>query len=89
MVMNIQEYSESVRKHIKKKYPFPTDYNWRQAYDDKKYPSVLLGYEGHKNWADVHRWCEEHIGKEHYTWTGSRFWFDNIDNATLFALKWS
>lgn len=87
--MNIQEYSKRIRQQIKEKQNAPTDFDWRCAYDSQGYFSVLLGYEGYNNWADVHRWCEEHIGKEHYSWTGSRFWFDSIDNAALFSLKWS
>lgn len=85
--MNIKEYSESIRKKLKGQ--APTDFDWRHAYDARGYPNVLLGKEGHAEWNEVHRWCEIHIGEQHYSWTGSRFWFDNVEAAALFALRWS
>lgn len=85
--MNIQEYTD----YIKAIDPMvaKADYNWRRAYDKMNYPSVLLGAHGHLQWQEVHAWCQEQFGKEHYTWTGSRFWFDQEKDAVLFALRWA
>lgn len=85
--MNIREY----KNYIKSVDPMvcKEDYNWRRAFDKMNYPSALLGYEGHHQWQEVHVWCKEQFGEDHYTWTGSRFWFDRTEDAALFALKWS
>ena len=35
-------------------------------------------------------WCKEHQSKNlfHYYWLSTRWWFENEDDALLFALKW-
>lgn len=85
--MNIQEYIE----YIKTTDPMAKklDYRWDQTLDKMSYSNVLLGTQGHYLWPEVHQWCKEQFGEEHYTWTGSIFWFDNTENALQFALKWS
>ena len=40
-------------------------------------------------WADMHEWCEQHFGEDHYTWTGEVFWFETEQAAVLFALRWA
>lgn len=40
-------------------------------------------------WGEIHEWCCQHIGRDHYSWTGSTFWFENERDAVLFALRWS
>lgn len=85
--MNIREYIDYIKQVdplVKK-----TDYDWRWAFDKMNYPSVLLGSASHQQWTEVHAWCQEHVGEQHYAWTGSRFWFDQEKDAMLFALKWS
>lgn len=37
---------------------------------------------------ELHDWAEQHLGRENYNWTGSIFWFNNQQDATLFALRW-
>ena len=85
--MNIREYTN----YIKTVDPMfrKTDYDWRSAYDKMNYASVLLGYIGHQQWQEVHAWCQQHFGEDHYCWTGSRFWFDRSEDAILFALRWA
>ena len=85
--MNIREYMD----YLMKANPMvqKTDYDWRQAFNKIGYPSVLLGFEGLRQWEEVHDWCREEIGEHHYAWTGSRFWFDRREDAALFALRWS
>ena len=84
--MKIREYIEYLKKTAKTQ---SYNINWRGALDKKGYPSVLLGYQGHLEWQDVHAWCEQQFGKDSYTWTGSRFWFDRTEDAALFALRWA
>lgn len=83
--MNIREYIE----YIKTTDPIKLDYNWIEAFDKMNYSKVLLGTQGHYLWPEVHQWCKEQFGEEHYAWTGSIFWFDNTENALQFALKWA
>ncbi len=85
--MNIQEYSNSIKKRLKEL--APTDFSWRHAYEAQGYYSVLIGEEAHLHWNLVHRWCEENVGREHYSWTGSRFWFEKSEDAVMFSLRWS
>jgi hypothetical protein len=39
-------------------------------------------------WQLVHDWCRKNFGEGNYTWTGSTFWFDRLDFAEDFALRW-
>jgi len=40
-------------------------------------------------WQDIHEWCRAQFGEDHYTWTGSTFWFETEQAAVLFSLRWS
>ena len=53
------------------------------------YPVELSGPALMGEWTECHRWCCEHIGEDHYNWTGGTFWFENERDATLFALRWA
>lgn len=53
------------------------------------YFNVLLGSDGHRLWNHVHNWCKDNIGEDHYTWNGSLFWFETVEDASLFALYWA
>lgn len=39
-----------------------------------------------RNWEEVHNWLESRT-TQHYTWTGSKFWFSNEDLANAFDLR--
>lgn len=41
------------------------------------------------SWREIHEWCRAQFGNEHYTWTGSTFWFETEQDAVLFNLRWS
>lgn len=41
------------------------------------------------NWQAAHNWCKTEIGEDHYSWTGSVFWFEREEHAVMFILKWS
>lgn len=84
--MNIREYTDYIKStdpHWRK-----AGYVWSRVYEKMNYPSILLGPHGHQQWTEVHQWCRENIDEKHYTWTGSRFWFDREEDAALFALRW-
>ena len=82
---------KQVIEHAKKTDPFfgTTDNDARALFVKKGYHSVLLGVKSHLMWPDVHDWCKQNIGEQHYSWTGSRFWFEHREHAVWFALKWS
>jgi hypothetical protein len=42
-----------------------------------------------REWQEVHAWCREFVGEQHYAWAGNCFWFETADVATLFSLRWS
>jgi hypothetical protein len=63
--------------------------NWDSRFGDAGYYSVPLGAQAlQHHWADVHEWCREQFGTRHYTWAGSRFWFETPEAAAWFALRW-
>lgn len=51
--------------------------------------SVNVGLSGLDDWQGLHQWCQQQFGTDHYTWTGSVFWFENEQDAVLFTLRWS
>jgi hypothetical protein len=67
-----------------------SDVDWNSRFRCGGYYSAKPGRDGimHR-WTHTHKWCEEHIGKQRYAWTGSTFWFETKDDAALFALTWS
>lgn len=88
--MNIRQYAKTLKKQALEDVKYhPSDSEVRRAFDRGGYHSVLLGYRGHLEWQEVHAWCKNHFGEDHYTWTGSRFWFEQEHDAVLFALRWS
>lgn len=60
--------------------------NWREFLKEQGYYPVAAGAG---SWADIHEWCVDKIGEQHYTWTGEVFWFENEQDALLFTLRWS
>lgn len=63
------------------------DINWPLTFEEAGYyPHHLNSIKG---WEQIHAWCHEHIGEEHYAWTGAIFWFERHDDAVFFKLKWS
>lgn len=63
-----------------------TSNNWREFLKEQGYYSVSAGAG---SWADIHEWCDQHIGEQHYTWTGEVFWFETEQAAVMFALRWA
>ena len=97
MIETIREFTEqrlrlrSFAEHKKvKNWDHTTALTVREEYQAAGYHPVELGtlfLMG--EWQECHRWCCEHIGKDHYSWTGGTFWFENQRDAILFALRWS
>jgi hypothetical protein len=62
-------------------------------FEDAGYPyidvSVDVAVSWNDEWHKVVYWCQKVIGEGRYTWTGSRFWFLDSDDAMRFALAWS
>ena len=96
MVMNIQDFVEKTKKDWDTTYRARgaaevllgkmKDIQWADTFHYAGYHSVRVNTRG---WHNIHSWCIENFGEQHYTWTGNVFWFDNEQNAIMFALKWS
>lgn len=62
----------------------------RTEYNEAGYYSVKAGLLGVRDeWQEMHRWCRDCVGEDHYSWTGSTFWFENQRDAIMFALRWA
>lgn len=61
---------------------------WAEVFGRIGYTSIILEKNYHSRWSEIHQWCKEEIGTDHYTWTGSTFWFEYKKDAILFALRW-
>ncbi len=62
--------------------------DWHTVLSRGGYYSVQLG-RATAEWSEMHQWLNDNIGNRHYTWTGSTFWFETEETATLAALKWA
>lgn len=51
--------------------------------------SAAIGDLDNSDWQDLHQWCRQQFNRDHYTWTGSTFWFENEKDAVLFTLRWA
>jgi len=58
--------------------------NWNGLFLLNGYISVEFGH----NNKVCYDWCTEQFGKEHYAWTGSKFWFEREKDAIIFTLRW-
>lgn len=87
--MNIRQYAIKIKNDSLESTILPSDYFFKDRFEKQGYYSVLLGQDGHMCYPQVHVWCEQYIGKDHYVWVGNRFWFEKEYDAAMFALKWS
>jgi len=95
--MSIQEFSRRIKAEWQTAYrnrsasevllgPMP-EINWPETF--KKAGYIPHHINTIKSWREMHTWCIDKFGEEHYSWTGSVFWFENKEDATLFVLRWS
>ncbi len=61
---------------------------WQDILSKYGYHKISLPNGALVHWPDVHVWCKENLGTEHYTWTGNIFWFETEQDAVLFSLRW-
>lgn len=63
---------------------------WHQRFRAAGYYSAEVDLLHHRHlWQDIHEWCCDQFGQDHYTWTGETFWFETEQAAVLFSLRWS
>jgi len=63
---------------------------WNIRFRDAGYYGIEASRESVRDyWQEMHQWCEQQFGREHYAWTGSTFWFDSGRAAVLFTLRWA
>lgn len=80
--MNIRQFAD--RERVKQ---FSMWINWTEVFKDQGYHDVALREP--TQWQEIHRWCEQQFGQDHYVWAGYRFWFEREQDAILFALRWN
>jgi len=84
---NIHDFIDSWKVYDKQ---HKSDVDWNSRFKCGGYYSARVGKDSIMNaWNQIHEWCNEHIGKQKYAWTGSTFWFENKDDMALFILRWS
>lgn len=80
--MNIRQFADRVQE----KHPPIQWIDWHGAFKDQGYHDVVLSEL--TQWQEIHRWCEQQFGQDHYVWVANRFWFEREQDAILFALRW-
>lgn len=88
-MISIRAFTDHVIKMSDEKHLFePID--WNTVLADRGYVSVpSVRSSGHYTVrSGMQDWCNEHIGEEHYVWTGSNYWFETESDAIMFALRW-
>lgn len=84
MSQSIREFLDSIRYTGR---PLTTD--WHELFKKKKFYSVDFEHDMlTEPYENLHEWCREKIGSDHYIWTGSKMWFDNEQSVILFSMRW-
>jgi len=60
--------------------------DWGSVFAEGGYYSVVPA--SISQWQELHEWCNQTFGREHYAWSGNNFWFETPEDATMFALRW-
>jgi hypothetical protein len=60
--------------------------DWEGLLTQQGYCSVPI--QTNREFLQVNAWCNQHIGEDHYVWTGSSYWFETDEAAVLFSLRW-
>lgn len=80
---SLAEFSRTWRERDRGKIQ---DVDWTARFITAGYHKVVL--TDITVWQEVHEWCKEEIGGNHYSWSGSNFWFENTEDAFRFTLRW-
>lgn len=66
----------------------PIQFPWEERFKQAGYYSAV--FNGHVLcWDEVQEWCKLQYGIDHYSWFGSRFFFEKEKDKMLFILKWN
>lgn len=57
---------------------------WAEEVPKAGYHLVVI--RGTEHWKTAHEWCKAVCGEEHYSWSGSNFFFTNEKDAQMFRL---
>lgn len=79
-MMNIGAYVKEQKRFA------PIDVNWNTLFKNGGYYNVEL--KDLRDWNLVHEWCIRMIGRDHYSWAGEIFWFEDEQHALMFRLCW-
>jgi hypothetical protein len=63
-------------------------HQWGNRFKDAGYYPVEVN-RFYTAWYEIHLWCREKFGEQHYAWAGSTFWFEAEEDAIMFTLRWS
>ncbi len=86
----IQDFIDSWQQYDSKdRGPVRNQINWSYRFRDAGYFCVHPTVDSMSKWPNMHEWCHEQFGREHYSWTGSTFWFETEKAAILFTLRWA
>lgn len=85
--MPIKEFIAEVKREKGFLNNFTPTILWTEQFQAAGYYHAQPGDLQH--WPDIHEWCEETFGKDHYAWNGGNFWFEKHEDAVMFALRWS
>lgn len=67
----------------------------KETYDVRDWNSVMQagGYyrvlPNISDWGALHKWLQENVGRDHYSWNGNNFWFETEEVAAWVALRWT
>lgn len=81
--MSIRDFAQSV---LNAKWTGASPRDWNRLLAEHGYHSVPVSTND--GYLAVNDWCNQHIGEDHYVWTGSSYWFETEAAAVLFSLKW-
>jgi hypothetical protein len=83
--MTLRQFIKTVKENQGNPIQIPP---WDKILPEQGYIGVDLTTDAVSKWQELHKWCQEHIGEEHYSWTGYKFWFEKEKDAIMFVLRW-
>lgn len=77
----VTEYMEMLQALTVKETGHPP--RWGEAMKNSGYETVVFRSLA---WQEAHDWCKKVCGEEHYSWSGSNFFFTRRSDALMFKL---